>query len=439
MKQKNSRIKENINQFSELLRLILPQNKPELFILLGFIIFYFSYSLTIALNTSVIDYQLYKYDVYFSFDNPIIYNQGYVYLEGHPLMRWMLYPFILLGNALGILLGYKAKTVFLTLICCTFVSLSVIYVRRYLKEILGLNGIVLSLLVLMYGFFSTNLILCFTIESFTLTIFLLSFTIYYYSRCMQQSKGVTLLSNSFLAIGLGGITLTNFAKGIIPMLFANESKKTILRKIIIVGLLFGLCIFIALLAEYSFDFIGQVKYRLTQNISLPAKGLYYEKIIDMLFTSPMFFSNIMLDSIYNDFGSKMAVINMDYFRHWWQYAFAGAMFILLAYSVIKNYKNKYVQLLLLMLAIDIIIHALIRYGLRDAQIYGGHWVFMVPFLLGWLYKSIDSKKLKQGFTVVISILFISILINNIYQLTQFIELAIEHFPPHRDIDLKLFF
>ncbi|WP_163318407.1 DUF6080 domain-containing protein [Dysgonomonas sp. 520] len=433
MEKKFIRTKENFRQLGEVLKLLLPQGKQECILFAGFFVFYFSYSILLVFNTSVIDNQHLIYDVYFSFDNPIIYNKGYVYMEGHPLMVYFTYPFLLLGNCLGTFLGYKAKTVLLVLLCLFFISMSVVYVYRYLKEIVKVEGFALSLFVLFYGFFSTSLILCFTPESFTVTAFLLSFTIYYYAHCMQQGKGVRLLTNGFFAIGLGGITVTNFAKGIVPMLFAKESRKTIVRKIIIVGVVFGLCI---LWIQYKYDFISQIKFRLDSNISLPSRGVYYEKIIDMLFCGPILMPGIFLDSI-RVYGLMETVISVDYYRHWWQYAFALTLFATLAYSVVKNYKNKYVQVLLLMLSVDIVIHAIIRYGLRDSFIYGGHWVFIVPMLLGWLYSTLKELRYRKIMLVVVSVLFVVMLVNNIYQLVDFVNLSIENFPPHPESEVDL--
>lgn len=32
-----------------------------------------------------------------------------------------------------------------------------------------------------------------------------------------------------------------------------------------------------------------------------------------------------------------------------------------------------------------------KYGINDEMIYGGHWVFIVPIFIGWLYKSLSKK------------------------------------------------
>ena len=61
------------------------------------------------------------------------------------------------------------------------------------------------------------------------------------------------------------------------------------------------------------------------------------------------------------------------------------LLFLVAASALLNLKNKYVQLLLMYLSIDFVIHFIIRYGMNEAILFGGHWMFAIPILLGWLY------------------------------------------------------
>ncbi|MEN9919638.1 MAG: hypothetical protein RL662_2074 [Bacteroidota bacterium] len=424
MSSQPSKIKDNFIQLKKVFEDLLPKDKIEIRILLFFLIFYSSYGLILAINTSIIDYKDLLYDVYFSFDNPIIYRQGYVYLEGHPLMMFMTMPVIALGNVLATLLGYKAKTVLLTFTCTILISLSTVYVYRYIIQIIELKGYIVYLLVGFFGFTTTNLILSFTPESFTITTFVLSYSTYYYAYCIKYNKSVRLASNALFAVTLGGITITNFAKGIIPMLFMNDSKKIILKKIIIVSTIF---LVILVWIQLQYDFINLIKNRLEGNISVPARGNYFEKVFEWLFAAPIFFPEIMMMDIKID-GTTFNAISIDFYHYWWQYAFAIILFICLAYSTFKNYRNPLVLIILFLLLEDIIIHAVIRYGIRDAFIYGGHWVYLVPILLGWMYQSAENNKKRVNITI--STLFLMLVANNAFRLIEFIQLSLSNFPPY---------
>lgn len=425
------RVKNNISQLKDIFLSLLPQNRVEFLLLVLFILFYQSYSIIIALHTSVIDNKDTLYDVYFSFDNPVICEQGYVYLEGHPLMMYFTLPFISVGDFLSSMFDcYKAKTLFLSFICTVLISMSIVYVYRYLSDIVKIKAYPRLLFTLFYAFTSTNLILAFTPESFTITAFLLTFTIYYYSKCIQNKHDVYLAPSAMFAIALGGITITNFAKGIIPMLFLNQSWRVIIKRISIISFLF-LCIMIVLQLQY--DFIGMIKMRLTWNVGLPSTGVYYEKVLDLLFGAPVFFSHIVMMNINVD-GAWMNAISVDFYRHWWQYLFSFSVLAILLFAVYRNFKKPVVQILLFLLAVDVFIHVFVRYGLRDGFIYGAHWMYFIPFMFGWLYVSLNKDFHRKILILVVSCLFVFLLVNNITELYNFIGLAKEHFPPYTELN-----
>lgn len=293
-----------------------------------------------------------------------------------------------------------------------------------MTKIIELKGYVVYLLLTIYACTSTNLILAFTPESFTITSFFLSFTIYTYSYYIKENKSIRLASNSFFAIVLGGITITNFAKGIIPMLFTSDNKKLILRKIILVSLLFSL---ILIWMQIQYDFVSLIQSRLTGNISVPARGNYFEKLFEWLYAGPIFFPEIMILDIKID-GLPFGAISLDFYHHWWQYLFSISFLLILVYSLFKNHKNKLVQMIVLMLSVDILIHGIIRYGIRDAFIYGGHWIFLVPLIIGWGYKSIEKDRIKLCSKIVLTILAGWMIINNFIELSSFIQLSINNFP-----------
>lgn len=192
--------KKKLLSLRDILKFFFPESRLEIFVFLAFFTFYLSYSIFIALNSSVIDFTERPYDVYFSYDNPIVYERGYVYISGHPLMRYITMPFILLGDFLANLFGYKAKTILCVFICSLLVSLSIIYICRYLKKIIKLRGSVVYILLGMYGFSMTCLTLCFTPESFTISVFLLSFTVCIYSCCIHQNKKMSLAATIFFQL-----------------------------------------------------------------------------------------------------------------------------------------------------------------------------------------------------------------------------------------------
>ena len=80
-----------------------------------------------------------------------------------------------------------------------------------------------------------------------------------------------------------------------------------------------------------------------------------------------------------------SLLFMDVFTSVAPYIFVGAVLILVFWSYFKNFKNKFVQILMLSFFVDIIIHCVLKFGLHTSYIYGGHFIFVVPMMLGWLF------------------------------------------------------
>lgn len=413
-------------ELKNILRLLLPSSRAESYLLVVVTVFYFLFGLYISLNTSIIYNPELGVDIYFSYDNSLIYRRGYENIIGHPLMVFITYPFIFIGNCIAAVLGdLTFKTVFLALICSLLISSSVLYINRYLREIIQLRKNISYLITFLYVFMSTNLILSFTPESFTISSFLLCFVFYYYSKSIQEQKDVPFSVNLIFAALIGGVTITNAAKAVVPMLYLKRKPKTLIRQILII-----LCFFIVvylllwLFTNQKITFLERVsRFRLeSDNIC------YY--ITDLFLGAPMFFPEMNTVYYGHSWGeiTDIQTISLDVYHYWWQYLFVGIIFILMIASVIFNYRNKYVQMIALCFGVDIVIHIIIRYGLADPFIYGAHWIFCVPLLLGWLYKSMN-KNLERWMLVLLCLLFVALLINNLYRIKEFVTLATSLFPP----------
>ena len=117
-------IRFKITDFKFLSKALLPQKKEEKLLFFILLLIYLSYSIYIALSTSVIDNMSYETDIYFSYDNPLILKLGRTQISGHPLLMLFYYPFVLIGNGLAYLVTFKAKT----LLFCFIVLLDDQYV-----------------------------------------------------------------------------------------------------------------------------------------------------------------------------------------------------------------------------------------------------------------------------------------------------------------------
>lgn len=419
----------------DFLVLFLPQNRYERKLFLSLLLFYFLYSLFFIFKTSIIDNTVVEADLYFSFDNPLILKYGRTQISGHPLIYIFYYPFVLLGNLLASLLTFKAKTILFVLLSTSMVSMSCVYINRYLNQIVELSKSIALLLTIFFALFSTCLILSFTPESFTLSLFFLSFNIYFFSKNIKENKSPSLLSTAVLSISLGSVTITNFAKGALPLLFVKDKFWNNVKKGIVVGLMFlgTLClVHVASLLFMDKDlYTSIINHKNSFIVPTISNASYFTQVIDHFFGAPIFFPELQNFYYYNVQGhwglyDMKMVQELDY-SQWWQYAFVATLIVLLVASLIKNYRNKYVLLIFSLFAIDIIIHCVYRFGLGQPFIYGGHWVYCIPLLLGWLLKGMKGNTQKVFLSILV-VLFIGLVANNMVRMIDFSQLVLELYP-----------
>lgn len=413
----------------ELLKALLPRKKEEKLLFYLLLLFYFSYSTYIALSTSIIDNTIIGTDLYFSYDNPLILKYGRTQISGHPLLVAFYYPFVLIGNAIAFLTTFKVKTLFFVLLSSVMISLSSVYIFRYLREITNIQKFPAYLFTLFFAFFSTNLLLCFTPESFTLSAMFLAFNIYYNSSYIKKGTSPPFISNIILTdFVLGGVTITNVVKGAIPVLFFKEKKISIFKKIAALALIFLaiLCVVhIISITFFSKNYIESIfLHREAFTNSALAGSSFFQMIFTHFFGAPVFFPEIMN---YISYGTTLRYIIEGDYQFWWQYLFTGLLLLLVIVSLIKNYKEPFVQMIFLILLVDILIHCVLRFGINQPFIYGAHWVHCIPLLMGWLYTKLQGKQAK-AFIALVAVMFAGLIINNLYHLSDFINLAKQLYP-----------
>lgn len=409
--------KENIRQLGSLFLEMLPRKRAEWLLLLATSIIYCSYSIFLALEVSLIDHPEIIYDLYFSFDHTPIYHEGYTTRISHPLLYEITRPILFFGDILTGLFGTKGKVVASVLFCNILISLSVLYIFKYLRDVACLDKKGTVIITLLFTFFSTNMVLSFTPESFTLSAFIISFTIYYCSKRIKENRNIDILPSAFLVLFTGGVTITNAPKAVFPLLFTKESlQKKIVKVSIVCTLLF------AVLARLYFVLQSNPisrGFNYYQRFSVDAnRRQAYEDIIDRFFGASVFFPSLSIDSVYH----SHSMIDMDTYHHWWQYLFIAVIYGMVILSIIRNYNNKLVWIIVGCFMVDISIHIILKFGIYDGFLYGGHWVCFVPLLIGWFYKSIPTNWNKYVF-ITLSVLLIGLIVNNSMKIYEFIDIA----------------
>ena len=405
-----------------ILRMMFPTNIEQLLILLLFIVGYGILATDIALGYSVVFDLKVPWDAYFSFDNrAIVLTGGGV--ERHPLASYFF------DGIRNIALWYSDGKydanfrLILSYFSATAISFSLLQIYKYLRNIIQLNFGVSFLLILFTALFSTTILLSFTPETYTYTFLLLTFFNYYAANKIQKEEKMSGVSVTLFAVLTGGLTITNIVKVYLPFLFEKDLFKKwknffiAALKVVVSVIVFLLLVLQKLNWDYEKVLTkGAEQY---ERFSQPKAVPLWDMMLSWFFGGNVIFSSIFTRD-YNTKDNDYKAIFMDVFTGVGPYVFVGLLLFLVVWSIVKNYKNKLAWILVISFSIDMIIHCVLKFGLHTSYIYGGHFVFVYPLLIGWLISSY-----KRGSTPYYIVLFFLIPmlcflgINNFYRFQDF--------------------
>ncbi len=391
-----------------------------------FIIFITVYGILgsfIALNYRIIFDDRIPWDAYFSFDNRAIVMTGGGF-ERHPLANYF-FDWI---REFGLLFsdGKKDETFRLVLAWCSnfAISLSLIQIYKYLKNIIVLPKKISLLIIAFFAFFSTNILLSFTPETYTYTLFFLVLFNYYAALKMRKGEKIPAPALIFAGVTVGGLTVTNIVKVYIPLLFEKniftQWKKFgngVLR--ILASVAVFLLLFLNRLDFNFFRFLEKTEEQY-EKFSNPKATPVWDMIASWFFGGNMLFAGFEVRDYHNKKGFEYKALFMDVYESWIPYLFVAAVLILVIWSSVKNFKNKFVLVLMISFLVDIVIHCILKFGLHTSYIYGGHFVFVYPLLIGWLFYAYKNAPKTLSFLYsILWILFIYLVLNNVFRMEEF--------------------
>ena len=406
-----------------LLKQVFPSSYTELAVFIFFLICYGTLGTYIALHYRIIFDSRIPWDAYFSFDNKAIVMTGGSF-ERHPLayyfFNWVREFSLLISG------GKMDATFRLTLawLSNTAISLCMVQIFKYLKNIIRLPLKISLLIILFFGLFSTSIILSFTPENFTYTLLLLSIYNYYAAVILRKEEKIPGSALALAGITIGGLTITNLVKVFIPILFEKDlfrSWKKFGNAAFRVTLTTACFVFFYLLRidfkyENIFSKTNQQYEKFSNVESIPD----WDMMLSYFFGGSILFPSFMTTDKHNMKGFDFKGLLMEPYSSSFCYAFIVILLGLILWSYIKNFKNKLVQIITISFVFDIVIHCIMRFGLHTSYIYGGHFVFVYPLLLGWLFYAYKSQPKTLSFLMItMVILFVFLLVNNLYRMSDF--------------------
>ncbi len=415
-----------MNKILSFLKSVFPSTKTELLIFLFFVIVYGANAWFIAGNFRIIYDDRIPWDAYFSFDNRAIVQTGGGF-ERHPLSN---YFFDQIRNFALWISGNRYDSVFrlvLALFSTVVISLANVQIFKYLNNIIRLPLKISLLILAFYGLFVTNILLSFTPETYTYTLLFLSIFNYYSAKKIKEEKSVSFAATIFGSVFIGGLTITNIVKVYIPFLFEKKifwNWKKIGWAVAKIATSVVAFVFLFLLRlDFNFqNFLNKTEEQYDK-FSKPKVTPLWDMITSWFFGGNVLFSNYEIRDYHTkDKTFYYKALFMDVYTSAIPYFFIGLILLIVILSVVKNYKNKLIWILVISFSIDILIHCVLKFGLHTSYIYGGHFVFVYPLLLGWLFFSYRNKTISLSILYgVIMMMTVYLGFNNFYMLGEFYQ------------------
>lgn len=415
-----------LNKILSFLKSVFPSTKTELLIFLFFVIVYGANAWFIAENFRIIYDDRIPWDGYFSFDNRAIVQTGGGF-ERHPLSN---YFFDQIRNFALWISGNRYDSVFrlvLALFSTVVISLANVQIFKYLNNIIKLPLKISLLILAFYGLFVTNILLSFTPETYTYTLLFLSIFNYYSAKKIKEEKSVSFAATIFGSVFIGGLTITNIVKVYIPFLFERKifwNWKKIGWAVAKIATSVMVFLFLFMLRlNFNFqNFLNKTEEQYDK-FSKPKVTPLWDMITSWFFGGNVLFSNYEIRDYHTkDKTFYYKALFMDVYTSAIPYFFIGLILLIVILSVVKNYKNKLIWILVISFSIDILIHCVLKFGLHTSYIYGGHFVFVYPLLLGWLFFSYRSKTISLSILYgVIMMMTVYLGFNNFYRLGEFYQ------------------
>lgn len=418
-------------KFTGFLKTVFPATKFEFFLFFIFLSVYGILGTFIARNYTIIFDNRIPWDAYFSFDNRAIVMTGGGF-ERHPLsnyfFEWIRELAYLFSG------GKKDETFRLVLAWCSnfAISLSLIQIYKYLKNIIALPKKISLLIVFFFAFFSTNILLSFTPETYTYTLFFLVLFNYYAAMRLKKEKKIPAIALTLSSVFVGGLTITNAVKVYIPLLFEKSVFQN-WRKFgnLVFRVFVSVAVFVLLfLYRLNYNFLNFLNKTGEQyeKFSKPIVTPIWDMIASWFLGGNMLFSSFVIRDYHNQKGFFYKALFMDVYDSLFSYVFVVLILVLLFWSYFKNFKNKLVQVLMISFVVDILIHCVLKFGLHTSYIYGGHFVFVFPLLIGWLFYSYkNSPKTLSFLYVSVWILFFYLMMNNLFRMGEFFEFLNQYY------------
>lgn len=379
----------------------------------------------------------------------------------HPLLSFMIWPLWILNEMLTWLFGVNCVQylVAVVLIFCSYYSY--IFMYRIHREVIELQRWDATLLTAYFFSFAYILLSVIVPDHFTISMFLLLFTLYLSGICIKKRCKFLWWQSALLFFITAGVTLSNGIKIFLSGFFVNlrdffRPKYMFLAVVLPVALLWGIATWEyhayvlpreKVRAEQEAQKAEQEKARVAQ-MTPEEKAKYDQKkarreivlkrqaaksgrpMEDSGFLKWTDISTSRWQSIYENLFGESLQFHQDYlledtlvhrpvfvtYRWTLSYVIEALILLLAVVGIWFGRKSRFFWLCFSYMAFDMFIHVGLGFGLNEVFIMTPHYMFVLPVATAYLFKKIQTRWLR----VAVLLLTLYLVTYNGYLLTDFL-------------------
>lgn len=396
----------------------------------------------------------------------------------HPLLAFFLWPLNQLDQGLILLTGINLVQVVVAVVWVLAAVYSFIFLYRILREVVEVKQWDAYLLSLLFFSFAYILITVMVPDHFCLSLMLLLLTLYVAGKRQKQGKRMSIWETIGLFVLTAGVSLNNGLKVFASAFLTNRwrffhPKFLFLAVLLPAALMWGFArweyrqyvwpkemarkeakarkvkqehnaIFQQVMDTATVKDSASVraaankiiqqkaieKYRRdhkqvwNRNAGKPiAKGEFsrwtdistprWDSTVENLFGESI---QLHEDNLLEDVLRSRPVIIP--YRHWWNYVAEGALVFLFVIGIWVGRKERFMWTVLSFFALDAVLHVGFGFGLNEIYIMTAHWAFVLPIVIGYLFRTTHGRWL-QLMRVVVFTLAVFLLIHNVTLIAQY--------------------
>ena len=357
----------------------------------------------------------------------------------HPLLAFLIWPLWLLNQGLTWLTGVNCVqyVVALPVIACSLYSY--IFLYRIFREIIGLRRDDAKLMTIFCFSMAYILLSVIVPDHFTVSMFLILLTLYISGKCIKKGREFQWWQSAVLFYITAGVTLTNGVKVFLSGLFVNRKdffrpKYLLLAVVLPAALLWGTALWQyhtftlpkeKIQAEQKMRKAEQEKERMAQmspdeRARYEAKKARREVVLrrqaaktgkpmeDKGFLKWTDISTSRWKTVYeNLFGEAVQFHRLHFledtlvgrpvfvpYLSLFSYVVEALVVLLSLFGIWYGRRSRFLWLCLSYMAMDMVIHLLLGFGINEVFIMAPHFLFILPIATAFLLREVKGHSVR---------------------------------------------